>query len=126
MSIFWRLQITLVSLLCEAGVCVCVCVLIFAVIAPLCLQDSAQVLLSLFHFPNTFRISGKLQPSLLWAVSAFSARLRLTLRLTLTLTLTLVFTLTLPLSPERDLWIRLGVKILSSSSFNFKAGTKLL
>lgn len=49
--------------------CVCVSLkaLIFAAIAPRCLQGSAQVLLSLFHFPNTFRISGKLQPSLLWA-----------------------------------------------------------
>lgn len=42
--------------------------LIFEVIVPLCLQGAAQVLLFFFHFPDMFRISGKLPPILLTAI----------------------------------------------------------
>lgn len=42
--------------------------LIFEVIVPLCLQGAAQVVLFFFHFPDMFRISGKLPPVLLTAI----------------------------------------------------------
>ena len=42
--------------------------LIFEVIVPPCLQGAAQVLLFFFHFPDMFRISGKLPPAPLTAI----------------------------------------------------------